>query len=340
MDITIKDVAKAAGTSVSTVSKVINGHYSISEKTAARVRQVMQDLNYYPSASAQSFAKGATKCVALLMNLMPNAAFENPHMFEIAAGLEERLHAKGYRLFLCSADATDSYEKAKDIILSRSADALAIHVSVMTYPLSSLLLSLSFPHIVLGSPNFETQVCWIDNNNVYSGTIAARHLLSRRYKRIAFVGGQLHDLGSTYRLQGVRQELENAGHPLDDRYVRLGESTRADGVLMTAQLLTERPSPDAIICANNYIALGCVDAIHQHGMKIPRDIGVITFDNYPFSQIIDPPLTVVGIDVRDMGVQAANYLLNIIHQPNMQVQTYSTTSNLIDRQSTAPLKSQ
>ena len=96
MGITIKDVAAAAGTSVSTVSKVINGHYSISEETAARVRRVMQELNYYPNASAQSFARGTTKTIAVLANLAPNTAFQNPHMFEIIAGLEESLSARGY----------------------------------------------------------------------------------------------------------------------------------------------------------------------------------------------------------------------------------------------------
>ena len=100
MGITIKDVAAAAGTSVSTVSKVINGHYSISEETAARVRRVMQELNYYPNASAQSFARGTTKTIAVLANLAPNTAFQNPHMFEIIAGLEESLSTRGYRLQL------------------------------------------------------------------------------------------------------------------------------------------------------------------------------------------------------------------------------------------------
>ena len=98
MGVTIKDVATAAGVSISTVSKVLNGHYSISQETQDRVRQVIRDLNYYPSASAQSFAKGATRSVIALADLGPNAAFSNPHMFEIIAGLEETLRAKNYRL--------------------------------------------------------------------------------------------------------------------------------------------------------------------------------------------------------------------------------------------------
>lgn len=338
MGVTIKDVAKAAGTSVSTVSKVLNGHYSISEETAARVRQVMRELNYYPSASAQSFAKGTTRSVAMLANLGANIAFQNPHMFEIIAGLEETLRSKGYRLFLRGVDAAGAYEAAEEIISRRSADAVAIHVSVMTHPLSALLTRLRFPHIVLGAPNFESQVCWIDNNNVYSGMIAASYLVAQGYRRIAFIGGEYYDLGSTLRLQGVRQGLKDAGYRLEDQYIRLGESTREDGYRMTGKLLEERTLPDAIICANNYIAMGCVDAIRRRGMKIPEQIGVMTFDDYPFSQIIEPKLTVVDINVRDMGKQAGRFLVDMIRHPNMQVQTYVTTSNLMERQSTARQK--
>ena len=334
MSVTIKDVARAAGVSISTVSKVINGHYSISEKTVEHVRQVMQELNYYPNANAQNFATGASKTIVLLADLSPNMAFQNPHMFEIVAGLEEVLRRKGYRLILQGTDETSACGVAEEIISRQSADAIAIHVGVMSHPLSAVLTRLQFPHIVLGMPNFDSQVCWIDNNNTYSGTVAASYLVGQGYRNVAFIGGKYYDLGSAHRLQGVKQGLANAGFSLDDQYIWLGDSTRADGFQMTMKLLEQKPLPDAIICANNYIALGCVDALHRKGMKIPEDIGVMAFDDYPFSQIIEPQLTVVDINVRDLGAQAAKFLVDMIRRPNMQIQTYITTSNVIARDST------
>ena len=107
---------------------------------------------------------------------------------------------------------------------------------------------------------------------------------------------------------------------------------------MTAKLLDHAPLPDAIICANNYIALGCVDALHSRGLKIPENMAVLTFDDYPFSRMIDPPLTVVDINVRDMGSQAGKFLVDMVRNPNMQVQTYVTTSNILERMSTVPKK--
>ncbi len=334
MGVTIKDVAEAAGVSISTVSKVLNGHYSISEKTAERVRGIMREMNYYPNANAQSFASGSNHTVVLLANLSPNAAFRNPHMFEIIAGLEEALCRRGYRLILRGADATSACGIAEEIISRRSADAIAIHVGVMSHPLAAVLTRLQFPHIVLGAPDFESQVCWIDNSNTYSGAVAAGYLLSRGYRRLAFIGGRSYDLGSALRLQGVKQGLANGGERLEDQYIWLGESTRADGFRMTEGLLNQKQLPDAIICANNYIALGCVDAVLKREMRIPKDMGIMAFDDYPFSQIMEPPLTVVDINVRDMGAQAAKFLTDIIRHPNMQIQTYITTSNVIARGST------
>ena len=259
-------------------------------------------------------------------------------MWECVAGMEETLREKGYQRHRRGGYAADACEVAEETISRRSADALAIHVSVMSHPLSGLLTKLRFPHIVLGMPNFESQVCWIDNNNVYSGTIAASYLLGKGYRKIAFIGGRYYDLGSSLRLQGVKQELQNAGFPLEDRYIWLGDSTRADGMGMTAKLLDHAPSPDAIICANNYIALGCMDALHSRGLQIPEDMAVLTFDDYPFSRMIDPPLTVVDINVRDMGSQAGKFLVDMVRNPNMQVQTYVTTSNILERRSTVPKK--
>ena len=334
MAVTIKDVAKAAGTSISTVSKVINGHYSISEATAERVRAVMRELGYYPSASAQSFARGSTRAVVCLAELRPNTAFENPHLFEMISGLEEGLRARGYSLTLRSTDTTEACEIATELINRRGCDGLAVHASVMSRPLAALLTRTRFPHIVLGLPNFESQVCWIDINNVFSGMTAVAHLMDEGYRRIAFIGGSEHDMISAHRLEGVRQGLESAGRELPESYIWLGESTRAEGRRMALGLMSARPAPDAIVCANNLLARGCVAALEELGARIPQDAAVMTFDDYPYSRFTTPELTVVDIDVRDMGAQAAKLLADGIRRPNFQTQTYATASNLIIRAST------
>lgn len=334
MGVTIKDVAAAAGTSVSTVSKVLSGHYSISEQTCERVKRVMKELNYYPNANAQNFARGSTHTVAFLAALDKNAAFNNPHMFEILAGAEAILRRRGFSLTVRGTDTTQACEVAENIISRHSADGIIIHASILSRPLAALLTRNHFPHIVLGLPNFESQVCWIDINNVFSGVTAATHLLEQGYRKIAFIGGREYDMISTHRLEGVKQGLKNAGHAIDERHIWLGDSTSQEGYRMAKQLLSIRDMPDAVICANNYIAFGCVSAAQELQLRIPRDIGIMTFDNYPFSEMTNPQLTVVDIDVRNMGEEAGRLLLEHMGNTNFQVQTYTTKSELIVRAST------
>jgi DNA-binding LacI/PurR family transcriptional regulator len=158
--------------------------------------------------------------------------------------------------------------------------------------------------------------------------------LDQGYRRIAFIGGTENDMISGRRLQGAITALSDRKMRLEEAHIKTGESTRQDGYRMMEQLFTGEMVPDAVVCANNHIALGVVKSITGHGIAIPKQMGIITFDDYPFSQITDPMLTVVNIDVYDVGVQAGKLILNKIKKPNLQVQSYTTLPNLIVREST------
>ncbi len=335
MAVTIRDVAQAAGTSPTTVSRVINNQcYSISQETIDRVRRAVRELNYHPNARARSFARQSTRTVLWLCSFRQGAAFENPHMFEMLSGAESILARKGYRLMVENADTTSVNAIVEEAYASQEVDGLLIHASVVSRPLSAMLTRTHFPHVVLGKPDFESQMCWVDINNVLSGDIAAHHLLEEGYRKIAFIGGRESDRISSHRLEGVRQALAAAAHPLEEQFIWLGESTPQEGSRMTEGLFGMAVRPDAVICANNSLALGCVETLGKLGLRIPRDVGVMTFDNYPYANMMTPPLTVVDIDVYDMGIQAGRTLLQILSKKNQQVQTYTTTSNLIVRAST------
>ena len=334
MAVTIKDVAKKAEVSTATVSKVINHVPSISEATVERVKQVMKELNYHPNLRAQNFARRSTHNIIFITNLERNTAFVNPHMFEIMSGLQSILSSKNYTLSVLSINQENQLEVIDRILSQNSADGIVIHASVITKEISSRILKVGFPHIVIGYPSFESQLCWIDNNNYLSGEIAATHLLDQGYRKIAFIGGVDSDMISTRRLQGAITALSNRKLNLEESFIKRGKSTRVDGNRMMEQLFAGETIPDAVICANNHIALGVVKSITGHAIAIPKQMGIITFDDYPFSQITDPMLTVVNIDVYDVGVQAGKLILNKIKKPNLQVQSYTTLPNLIVREST------
>ncbi len=333
MSVTIRDVASAAGTSIATVSKVINGSPSISDATVERVKKAMDELSYTPNRRAQSFARQATNNIAFITCLERDAAFANPHMFEIMSGTQAALARKGYTLSLLATDV-NGIGVVKTIIAQKSVDGIVAHASVMTRDLAQMITKENFPHIVIGVPGFNSHLCWIDNNNPYSGQMAANHLMDIGRRRIAYVGGRQNDAISFARWQGTHKAMQEGHIHFCEEYLKQGDSTRQDGYRMMNELLTLKERPDAVICANNHIALGCVKALEHANVAIPRDVAVITFDDYPFSRITDPMLTVVNIDVYDLGFEAGNLVLEKIKKPNLQVQSYSTLPVLIVRGST------
>lgn len=332
MSVTIKDVAKEAGVAISTVSKALNNCFSISGETAVHVKQVAKRLGYHPNSRAQTLARKANKEVTFITHLERDVAFSSPHIFEIMAGAEKALREKGYSLMIRNCDKANICEEVLNIVESKSTDGVLLHVSVVTRELATQLTSRNVPHVVVGQPEFGNSLCWIDNNNNFAGEIAAEHLYATGHKRIAFVGGHDKDKISQNRLEGAEKFLETRNASLYN--VFKGDSTVKEGERMAEELLKQSKLPDAVICANNLLAFGFLRGLQVNKIRVPEDISVITFDDYPLAQLTVPPLTTVSIDVYDMGVQAGQILARKIKRSQMQVQTFATMPLLVVREST------
>lgn len=334
MSVTIKDVAAKAGVSTATVSKVMNNSPSIPEDTAKRIFAIMEELNYKPNKRARNFARKSTQSVLFAVHFKKNLAFENPHLFEIMIGLQKSLNEKGYTLDLINVSKENCMEVLGEIISEKSADAIVLHISVVSKELEKVILREEFPHIVIGCPEHKTQLCWVDNNNVLSGEIATEYLYKRGYQRIAFLGGSKYDVGSQNRLQGYLNIHEQKILTVRKDYIFYGESTIESGIEGMEKLLKVDPKPQAVVCANNNMALGAMYALSDKGIKVPDDIGLITFDAFPYTKITRPRLTTVDIDVYDMGRLAGELIIRKIKKKNLQIQSYTTLANLIVNGST------
>lgn len=335
MSPTIKDVAKEAGVSIATVSKVINGRPSISEPTRQRVLEVIRRLNYHPNAQASNFARERSDNIVFLAVTGPHTAFHNPHMFEIMCGAQSVIHENDHNFsFLGVPDKDTACEEASVIIGRRAADGILVHGSATSRPLVVLLVKTGFPHVIIGRPPFSNTACWIDINNHVSGHLATEYLTKCGYTRIAFIGGPKSDEISRHRLQGFVSSMRIFGLDVPESSIKYGTYNKQSGYDMMEELLRGSSLPDAVICEDNKIAMGAACAIRKRGMEIPDDIGMITFDDYPLSQLIDPPLTVVDIDVNKMGRQAADTLIKKIRNPALNMQSFATVPELIVRSST------
>lgn len=331
MAVTIYDVAKEAGVSIATVSKALNNSYTIPEQTKAAVREVADRLGYRPNSRAKNFARQASGTVLFITDFYQNIAFENPHMFEIISGITTYLDGKDYSLTIKPLTKQAAPLYILDIIQQRQADALIIHAYILTAELAAILSRVDFPYLVIGKPEFRCNVCWIDVDHGQAGQIAANYLLDKGYRKMAFVMGQENDALSQSRLRGINQVMAEEDLTVE---VICNKSPYELDEGVISNLLIRNHRPEVLLCSNNHLALHCLQYIRRLGLKIPEEIALLTFDNYPFSMLTDPNITAVEVDMHDMGINAARFVLQRIRKPNLQTQSYCTSPCILEREST------
>ena len=331
MGATIRDVAKKANTSISTVSRVINRSPNISKETTKRVLKVVKELNYVPNTRGQNLARKRNSVVAFVTKVTRDTAFINPHLFEIMNGVQKALSEHNIAMRYVGWEKP-SPNALKELVEGHGVDGVILHASMVRPTMAQYMVDSGFPHVIIGMPNFPSNVCWVDNNNILSGELACGHLLSIGKKKIAFIGGEKHDLISEIRLSGVEKTLKKSLLTIQDAWIAKVSSQpeSASAVIYS----WKNHLPEGIICANNSLALGCIRALKELNVKIPQDVAVITFDDYPYAVITQPPTSSITIDVYDLGLQAAKLLLEKIAQPNVHFQSYITIPLLRQRAST------
>lgn len=331
MAVTIYDVAKEAGVSIATVSKALNDSYTIPEQTKEMIRDVAERLGYRPNARAKNFARQASGTVLFIADFYQNIAFENPHMFEIISGIISYLDDKDYALTLKPLTKQAAPMYIRDIIRQRSADALILHAHILSTELAAILSRVEFPYLVIGKPGFRCNVCWIDVDHEQAGQLAANYLLDKGYRRMALIMGREEDALAQSRLAGIRRAMAEEELNVEVLYNESPYSLNDEAL---DRFLLERPRPEVLLCGNNHLALHCLQHIRRLGLNIPQDIALLTFDNYPFSMLTDPAITAVEVDMHDMGINAARFVLQRIRKPNLQTQSYCTSPCILEREST------
>lgn len=336
MAATINDIAREAGVSIATVSKVINNKAHVSPDTRKRVLQVMEQLHYTPNASAANLARRTSKNVLYADRFYKGLPYENPHMFDIICGVSHELSRKGYRLSLLNLDSCGKKPEAalEEAILSRVADGIIVSSAFVTARMERLLLKHDFPQICIGEPQFDTILSWIDTNNTLSSNLAVEHLVSTGCRTLAFMGGREEDRIFMDRLRGFRTAMERRGMEVKEEYITYNPPD-VEAIFQSAAALLELPvPPDGIICTNSLMAVGTMRAIQAKGLEIPGQVSLIAFDDHPYSPMVSPQPTIIDIDLFSLGVHAGNLLMKKIRDPAMLVQTYTALPRLLLRGTT------
>ncbi len=303
---TISDVAKRAGVSPVTVSRVINHAENVSPATRAKVEQAIAELGYVPSGVAKSLRLKRTKTLALIV---PD--IENSFWTTVARGVEDAAQSRGYSIFLCNTDENaDKQRHYLEVVVSQRVDGVIIAPSDNNPENLSLLRRRQVPTVVMDRYVAEWDVDTVMGDSVSAARALVTHLISLGHRRIAMISGPRTTSTSTDRILGYRIALAEAGVPYDPGLIRTGEYRSISGERLTHQLLASDRRPTAIFAANNVIALGVIDALETHGLRVPEDMALVCFDDLPNTSRLFPFLTVAVQPAYDLGANAAQLMLS------------------------------
>jgi LacI family transcriptional regulator len=326
--VTIQDVAKTAGVSVSTVSRVLNGKVDVASETQERIRSVIDDLGFTTNLAARSMRSQKKNLVGLIM---PDIAY--PFAIEVMKGVNRAIAESEFDLLVYTTG---------DVRKSGRASHEQKYVSLLTNSISDGVIIVA---PVAGEFKIDAPIVSIDplasNPNYpavhatnYQGAMEAMdYLLGLGHNRIGFISGRPELESSSRRLKGYRDALEKAGFPVDEQLIASGDYTTSTGITGMRYLLGLEKLPTAIFAANDQMAMGVFQVAEEMGIRIPDDLSVVGFDNITESKYMG--LTTVDQFISEMGYVATQMLIKIINGVPLEDQTYRMQTRLVIRDSCA-----
>ena len=324
--VTIQDVAKTAGVSVSTVSRVLNGKVDVASETQDRILSVIDDLGYTTNLAARSMRSHKKNLVGLIM---PDIAY--PFAIEVMKGVNRAIAESEFDLLVYTTG---------DVRKSGRASHEQKYVSLLTNSISDGVILVA---PVAGEFNIDAPIVSIDPlasnpnypavhaTNNHGSLEAMEYLLGLGHKRIGYISGRAELESASRRLKGYTEALEKAGIPVDEELIASGDYTTETGVTGTRQLLALANPPSAIFASNDQMAMGVFQVAEELGLQIPDDLSVVGFDNIMESRYMG--LTTVDQFISDMGYVATQMLIRIINGVPLDDQTYKMQTQLVIRTS-------
>ncbi len=324
---TIIDVARVAGVSVSTVSKVINDRYGVAPETYDKVMDVVSQLGYESSLVASSLRRRSTNVIGILV-----PEFE-PFSTELLKGISSAVEGTGYELLAYSGNLEHNQVGWERRSLSRLAGTL-IDGAVIVAP-TATVTDATIPVVAVDPHTGKTGPSTVEADNVGGARVATQHLIELGHRRIAHVRGRTDLVSAQLRERGYRQALEAAGLPFDPELVRVGGYRAAETTDAARELLALPDPPTAIFSANDLSALRVLEIAAEFGLRVPQDLSVVGFDNVPESANAEPPLTTVAQPLHQMGAEAVRLLLGLLSGVDSE-EHLLLPATLVVRASSAP----
>jgi LacI family transcriptional regulator len=314
--VAVRDVARRAGVSTTTVSHVMNGTRFVSKELCERVQTAVEELDYQPNAAARSLTLKRTNTIGLIVS-----DIRDPFFASVARGVDDLAHERGYSVLLCNSDEDATRESTYlKALQTRQVDGLLVAAAGAAQAYLARLVRSGLPVVLVDRelPDLDAPAILLDNA---AGAYAAvRHLTARGHRRIAMITGHPSISTTIDWIAGYRRALIEAGIEVDDRLIVTAASTCDGGVNATLAVLGVAPPVTALLSGNHLTSIGALQALASRSLRVPDDVAVVSFDYlpYPWADAFRPHLTTVLQPTYELGRKAAETLVNLCGQAAAQ----------------------
>jgi DNA-binding LacI/PurR family transcriptional regulator len=329
--ISIKDIARTANVSHSTVSRALRNSPLVNPATAERIRRIAAETNFRPSAVGRSLATGRTFTIGVVV-----ASIAHPFVAEVVSGIEETANQRGYSVILASSKGDPEREMGVvQQFEERRVDGVLLIASRVRSISSSLLAEMHIPMVSVDNQQAPDSTYSVFVDNTTATHAAIRFLVQLGHRRIAYIGDRQGYDSNTLRRDGYRAALGSLGIAYDANLVVEGDSDAEGGMRAMERLLSLSECPTAVFCFNDMTALGALAALHQRQLRVPQEMSVVGFDDLPIAAYTQPPLTTVRQPRGQIGRIAAETLFTLLAGTKTD-RVRALRGELIVRESTAP----
>ncbi|HYP18355.1 MAG TPA: LacI family DNA-binding transcriptional regulator [Opitutus sp.] len=328
----LQEVARRAKVSIATVSRVLNQSDKVVPETRAIVEQALRDLGYRPSRVARRLRMkdGRAHLVGLII---PD--IQNPFYAEIARGVEDAAYAAEYALLLCNSDEDPEKEQFYlEVMRSECVDGIVLPPFDETDAAVAEMVRSGMPVVCVDRSLSKVKTDLVEVDNYRGAFEAVAHLIEKGHKQIGLIEGRTDVSTTRERRRGYLDALAEGGIAVRKELMRAGDFKQESGRVLAGELLDLRKPPTALFALNNLMTVGALMAVHQRELRVPQDVAVVGFDDLPWAESLDPPLSVVRQPAYEVGKQAMELLLKRIMEPTRPPVTMRLLPQLIVRRST------
>ncbi|WP_066173650.1 LacI family DNA-binding transcriptional regulator [Bacillus marinisedimentorum] len=330
--VTIYDIAKKTGFSVTTVSKVLNNYQDVGEKTKRAILEAVEEMGYLPNSHARTLTTKKSWTIGVVFIESLGVGMKHPFFNAVIENFKQNVEYLGYDLLFASRQISNQEKSYLDHFRYRGVDGIVIVCSTYNDEQVQEIMKASIPSVVIDLHSTQSSVVFSDN--LSGSRKAVEYLHSLGHKRIAHIAGHEHTFAGVQRLKGYLDTMEELSlHVPEDYIVDGGYFSRDEGYEAMKKLLGAAEPPTAVYAAGDNMAIGAIEAIRDAGLQVPEDVSIIGFDDIELAKFVHPPLTTIRQRTDLIGKEAAGLLIRQIDKKEKIVESHKIPVELIERKS-------